>query len=121
MQDDGDLSAQADKEWASALLKIKRKDPSIYDTSTQLFSEGPLVSGDDVPDGKAKQTHNPKTLRQILYDQVCALMQYVPRPPSSAKDAARCCTSHSMRIGTFRPGCGSESCMNQGFAGSGRA
>jgi hypothetical protein len=67
---------QADQEWASALLKIKRKDPSIYDTSTQLFSEDTLAFGDGAPVGKAKQKRSPKTLRQLLYDQVSALTTY---------------------------------------------
>ena len=69
MQDDGALSPSADKEWAAALLKIKQRDPSIYDASTRLFTD-PAPSSPDAsgkaPDRKARSK---KTLRQVLYEQ----------------------------------------------------
>ena len=66
------MSPSADKEWMSALLKIRRRDPSIYDTSTHLFPNdadaAPIRSKASADEPK----HKSKTLRQILYEQVRA-------------------------------------------------
>lgn len=78
VQDDG--LAIDDKVWAEALLKIKRKDPSIYDASTKLFAEPAEASSseddDDDEDGAKhkKSKHKRQTLREVLYTQVPPLL-----------------------------------------------
>lgn len=87
LQDEGELSPETEQEWAQALLKIKRKDPSIYDASTKLFLDS-ATSGDDsaspreTEDGEGgpvertreKKSKKKRLLREILYEQVCSLL-----------------------------------------------
>lgn len=54
----------------SALLKIRRRDPSIYDASTQLFPSEPDAASSHAKSSPDKPKHKSKTLREILYDQV---------------------------------------------------
>lgn len=88
LQDEGQLDPQADHEWTQALLKIRKKDPSIYDTTTSLFREPSAAnSGDDDSDDQEKKKSkkkSKKTLRDILYDQVCPhlLLVVIPCPES---------------------------------------
>ena len=76
VQDEGIIPADKEKEWAEALIKIKSKDPSIYDASTRLFTGAPTdadESGDDDDDTVAgSKGSGKKTLREILYAQVCS-------------------------------------------------
>ena len=65
-QDDGWQGAEAEKEWATALLTIHRKDPCIYDASTRLFASEPSTSGAQGERTKHKDG-NGKTLREVLY------------------------------------------------------
>jgi hypothetical protein len=87
MQDEGEMSPTAEQEWVQALLKLKNKDPSIYDKGTRLFQESstpedsdsdgeaPHEQGDDIGAGEAGQKQTvkkpkKKLLREILYEQV---------------------------------------------------
>jgi hypothetical protein len=67
------MSPTADREWAAALLKIKRRDPAIYDTSMRLFSDAPPPDAGTADDagGAEHKGGRKKTLRQVLYEQVC--------------------------------------------------
>lgn len=79
VQDEGELSPETEQEWAQVLLKIKRKDPSIYNAETRLFhessaskesqSEDEAQDGDDTAAPERKKSKK-KVLREILYDQV---------------------------------------------------
>lgn len=76
LQDEGQLSPATEREWAQALLKIRKKDPSLYDASTSLFNEANAPESDgseDVQDHdvQIRKKKSKKTLRDILYDQVC--------------------------------------------------
>ena len=62
-------TAAAEREWAAALLKIRRRDPSIYDSATQLFSTVQEADEGSEPSHDPGR-HKAKTLRQVLYDQV---------------------------------------------------
>eukprot|EP00892_Ulva_mutabilis_P001580 jgi/Ulvmu1/11422/UM075_0086.1 len=77
-EDEGQLNPETDQEWVQALLKIRKKDPSIYDSSTNLFDDPSPASssGDSDADENAKAAikakKSKKTLRDILYDQAVA-------------------------------------------------
>lgn len=78
VQDEGQLNAETEHEWAQALLKIRKKDPSIYDAATRLFQrDSPSDSSGDADAAEKATGDKPKkskkTLRAILYDQVCWL------------------------------------------------
>ena len=63
------MSPSAEREWAAALLKIKRRDPTIYDAATRLFTTA-ASSADDTDGGAdAQKPRGKKTLRQVLYEQ----------------------------------------------------
>jgi hypothetical protein len=68
-QDDGALSPSADKEWAEALLKIQRRDPTIYDSSTHLFTRASPDPTAAEASGTGQKGQGKKTLRQVLYEQ----------------------------------------------------
>lgn len=88
MQDEGELSPETEHEWTQALLKIKRKDPSIYDAQTRLFHETATSDeslsdkegeASDVDEAvaaqhkKEKKSKKKKLLREILYEQVLSI------------------------------------------------
>ena len=69
LQDSEPAAPAADQEWAAALLKIKNRDASIYDGSTQLFPKEPA----QVPKKRAVPSTSKgkkKVLRQVLFEQV---------------------------------------------------
>ena len=77
MQDEGELSPETEQEWAQALLKIKRKDPSIYNSHTRLFqdsseSEEPASEEEaqHITEASERKKSKKKVLRQVLCDQV---------------------------------------------------
>jgi hypothetical protein len=97
MQDEGEVSPEREREWTQALLKIRHKDPSIYDPSTKLFhgpdvSSGDTASGSDEeqddgaeeataqdPASKKGKKHKKKLLRDVLYEQVLSAMSHLSR------------------------------------------
>ena len=72
--DDGELPAKMQEQFAQALVRIKRKDPALYQPDTELFSDVESSSSDedDADGGGAKKEKKVKkqTLRQVVASQL---------------------------------------------------
>ena len=74
------VSPAADKEWAAALLRIKHRDPALYDGATHFFpaqrgaGTSSAAAAHALADGAAHDgsagKERKRTLRQLQYEQV---------------------------------------------------
>jgi protein KRI1 len=68
--DEGDVPVKFDTQFAKALLRIKNKDPAIYDEEKALFSDDDDDDVDEAKKKRKKKAPKKQTLRQVTAAQL---------------------------------------------------
>ena len=75
MQDDGYISNKKERQILETILKIRKKDKSIYDPQAKFYSDDDDEEEERRKDGEGNQTEKPMYLKDMVYKEAVELAQ----------------------------------------------